>query len=176
MTRPQNELGRCLGLPAHHQRETHRVFFHPLPLIPTEGVCLLPSLLSGPDRMFAQASHSDTPRPPAPLGGRERGRDSGFPRDPRQAQEKSWEGLLVALRSICRWSRSDSGDCTKRGLPSSPPCSPRDMVWWEWGPLSLQPSCLLAGRPGVGCAGGQLLRPQVSSGASARPGHFLCAL
>lgn len=30
--------------------------------------------------------------------------------------------------------------------------------------------------PGVGQAGGQLLGPQVSSGASARPGHFLCAL
>lgn len=62
------------------------------------------------------------------------------------------------------------------GPPSPPPCSPRDMVWWEWEPLSLQPARLLAGRPGVGRAGGQLLGPQVSSGASAWPGHFLCAL
>lgn len=35
-----------------------------------------------------------------------------------------------------------------------------------------------ASSPGAwgGQAGGQLLGPQVSSGASARPGHFLCAL
>lgn len=39
-----------------------------------------------------------------------------------------------------------------------------------------EPPCSLAGRPEVGRAGGQLLAPQVSSGASVRPGHFLCAL
>lgn len=44
------------------------------------------------------------------------------------------------------------------------------------GSQGLQPPRLLAWRPGVGRAGGQLLGPRVSSGAGARPGHFLCAL
>lgn len=38
----------------------------------------------------------------------------------------------------------------------------------------LRPPSSLGARGGPG--GGQLLGPQVSRGASARPGHFLCAL
>lgn len=48
-----------------------------------------------------------------------------LPMGPTSGREKSWEGLLVALRSVCRWSRSDSGDCTKRGPPLTPSLLPQ---------------------------------------------------
>ena len=86
-------------------------------------------------------------------------------------------------RSGRGWLRGRHRAVTDFAALSPPPASgPRsDLPVSElcrWGPASRRAAAFPRVRrePGVGRAGRQLLGLQVSSRASARPGHFLCAL